>query len=129
VGRRSQATRRRVLDAGALVALERGDPRIRATAEDETRSYVIPAPVLAQVWRDGARQARLARLLHEETTTIDQLDEGSAKAVGILLGRSGTSDIVDASVVLSARRHNAVVLTGNAADLLRIDPGLPVVEI
>ncbi len=119
---------RRVLDAGALIAIERGDPRIRATLRGPG-AHIIPAPVLAQVWRGGARQARLAKLLKDESTTVDELDEASAQAVGALLARSGSSDIVDASVVLSARRHHALVLTADADDLRRIDPQVALEEI
>jgi hypothetical protein len=128
MGERDVASRRRVLDAGALTALERGDERTRAFLSRPAH-HVVPAPVLAQVWRDGARQARLARIVNDHSTTIDGLDEGSAKAVGVLLGRAGTSDVVDASVVLSARRHDALVFSADAADLRRIDPGLTIIEL
>ncbi len=119
---------RRVLDAGALVAIERGDPRVRAVLQGPP-GIIIPSAVVAQVWRGGEQQARLARLLKDEDTTVDDLDEASAKAVGVLLARSGTSDIGDASVVLSARRHSALVITSDAGDLRRIDPRLPLEEI
>lgn len=67
-------------------------------------------------------------MIASETTSIDVLDGETAKAIGILCERSGTSDVVDASVVLSARVHEAVVVTGDAADLRRIDPTLAVAE-
>lgn len=120
-----------VLDTGALIAFERADQRIRAAirrAAEESR-IIVPAGVVAEVWRDGTRQARLARLLTNDTVTVPALDEVIAKAVGALCGRSGTEDVVDASVVLAARSARAVVLTGDATDLLRIDPGLAVEAI
>lgn len=116
-----------VLDTGGLIALEKGDRLAREIlrrAVDSGAPVVVPAAVLAQAWRDPCRQARLARLIASETTQVDVLDEETAKVVGAICGRSGTSDIADASVILSARVHNAVVLTGDAADLLRIDPAL-----
>ncbi len=116
----------RVLDAGALIAIERGDERMRALLRRHFGPVVIPAAVLGQVWRDGARQARLATFLASQGTVVEALDALSAKAVGVILGRSGTSDVVDASVVVSARRHQALVLTTDPADLLRIDPRLEV---
>lgn len=121
--------RRRVLDAGALVALERGDRRARGTAEDERARLIVPSPVLAEVWRGGARQARLARVVASSRTTVEASDEPIAKAAGVLLGRTGTSDIADASVVLAARLHEALVVTTDAADIRRLDPELPIAEI
>jgi len=119
-----------VLDTGGLIALEKGDRLAREIlrrAVDSGAPVVVPAAVLAQAWRDPRRQARLARLIASETTSIDVLDGDTAKAVGIICERSGTSDVVDASVVLSARLHEAVVVTSDAEDLRRIDPALEVV--
>ncbi len=121
-----------VLDSGALIGLERGDERSRGlirTFRERGSLLIVPAPVLAQVWRDGARQARIAKLIRAPGTVVDALDEYGAKAVGVVLGRSGTSDVVDGSVVVAARRHRAVAVTGNAADLQRIDPRLAVEEL
>jgi len=116
-----------VLDAGALIAFERGAKRARAFVQRARAAgiqLIIPAPVLAQVWRGGARQAQLAALVEARATLIEPFDEPLAKAAGILCGRSGTSDIVDASVVISARLHHAVVLTSDPDDLRRIDPSI-----
>lgn len=92
-----------VLDAGALVALDRGDRRMwvrvaRAVADDVP--VVVPAGALAQGWRSGGpRQARLARALTDcETASFDQ----HAKTAGELCGRTRTDDVVDASVALVA---------------------------
>lgn len=119
----------RVCDAGALIAIERGDKRARGLLRQRLGPVIIPAPVLAQVWRDGARQARLAAFIDARGTIVEPLDKLAAKAVGGILARSGTADVVDASVVVSARRHQALVLTSDAADLLRIDPHLTVEEL
>lgn len=113
-----------VLDAGALIAFERLDRRTRATFARRRGPLIIPAGVLAQVWRDGGKQIVLARLVRAEGTVVEPLDRERARAAGALLGRSGASDVVDASVVLSARAHKAVVLTSDPDDLRRIDPGL-----
>lgn len=118
-----------VLDTGALNAIERADRRAREFFRERTGPIVVPAPVLAQAWRDGSKQVRLARLVASPSTVVEPLDDFTAKAVGVLLGRSGTADVVDASVVVSARRHQALVLTSDAADLLRIDPHLVVEEL
>lgn len=121
-----------VLDTGALIAFERADQRIRATIRRATEAgsgILVPAGVVAEVWRDGTRQAQLARLLTNDAITVPALDEVIAKAAGVLCGRSGTADVIDATVVLAARSAGAVVLTGDSSDLRRIDPGLAVEAI
>jgi hypothetical protein len=80
------------------------------------------------VWRDGRRQARLARLLGSGFVSVQALDQSEAEAVGVLCGISGSADIVDASVALLARRHRAKVVTSDVDDLRRIDPTLDLVK-
>ena len=116
------------LDAGALIALERGEERMRALLErfrsESEAIFHIPAGVLAQVLRDPGRQARLARLLAHDRVTIVALDEQTARVAGLLLGLRGGSDVIDASVVICARRHGQAVVTGDLEDLRRLDPKL-----
>ena len=117
-----------VLDTGALIALDRGDPRMMALLDrlaGRGEPVVIASGVVAQAWR-GPRQARLARLLGAQETEVVALDEMSARAVGVLLARSGTSDVVDGQVVLVARQREAPVISSDQDDLLRLDPGLRV---
>jgi hypothetical protein len=85
---------------------------------------VIPAGVLGQVWRGGARRAPLRALVKGPTTITPALDQVLAEAAGVLCGRAGTSDVIDASVVLIARRERAVVVTSDEGDLRRLDPRL-----
>ncbi len=97
------------LDTGALIALERGEGRItalldRALAMPDAVLH-IPAGVLAQAFRGGPRQARLARLLRHPQTSVVPLDAALAQVVGVLLGARGADDVVDASVVICARRY------------------------
>jgi hypothetical protein len=58
---------------------------------------------------------------------VQQLDREEAQAAGVICGRSKTRDVVDASVVLLARRHAAKVITSDPDDLGRIDPSLTLV--
>jgi predicted nucleic acid-binding protein len=116
-----------VLDSGALIAFERGDERIRALLRRAGQlgvRIVIPAGVLAQVWRDSARQVVLGSLLRASMTAIDSLDRVMAEAAGVLCGRRQTADVIDASVVLTARREHAVVVTSDVDDLRHLDPGI-----
>ena len=120
-----------VLDAGALIALERGDRASAALIEAarlDGRSIVVPAGVLGQTWRDGAKQALLARLLGAREVVVEPLGEAVARAAGELCGRTQTSDVIDASVVIAARRYRAVVVSSDRGDLLHLDPALPIID-
>jgi hypothetical protein len=121
-----------VLDAGALIAFERGDGRMRALVREALKKgvrLIIPAGVLGQVWRGDPRQARVRAVVKGPTTVVPALDQVLAEAAGVLCGRAGTSDMIDASVVLIARRERAVVVTSDVDDLERLDPGLPLERI
>jgi predicted nucleic acid-binding protein len=113
-----------VLDAGALIAFERGDARMRAllrAALETGARLVIPAGVLAQVWRRPATQVALGALSRGATTLVVPLDQALAEAVGALCGKRKTSDVVDASVVLTARREGSAIVTSDPDDLRHLD--------
>jgi hypothetical protein len=119
-----------VLDAGAWIAFERNDRRVRTLIElalAHGGAVHTPGGVVAQVWRDGSRQARLARLLGSGLVQVQALDCEEAQATGAVCGKTGTRDVVDASVALLARRHAAVVVTSDPEDLRAIDGGLDLV--
>jgi hypothetical protein len=63
------------------------------------------------------------------TTAVPVVDQVLAEAAGVLCGRTRTADVIDASVVLVARRERAVVVTSDADDLRRLDPGVPLERI
>jgi len=120
------------LDAGALIALDRNDRRVvvlLARAAERGARLTVPAGALAQAVREPARQARLARLVRQPTTDVAALDRADATRVGRLLAVSGTSDVVDAHVVVCARRTGQSVVTSDPEDLHRLDPGLPLVTL
>jgi len=120
------------LDTGALLALERGHRDIVVllqSARVNATPIAIPAGVLAQVFRDGARQAPLSRLLGSPNVEVVPLDAPTAKDVGRLLSVRKQRDVVDASVVLCARRRRHAVLTSDPDDLLALDPNLRVVRV
>jgi hypothetical protein len=120
-----------VLDAGALIAFERN---VRDTvalinsAQRNEHTIVVPAGVVGQVWRDGSRQARLARLLHTRAVTVEPLTDTTARAAGVLCGSTSTTDVVDASVVITARLHRAPVLSSGRGDLHQLDSNVPVID-
>lgn len=107
-----------VLDAGAFVAVDRGDRammarlRIAQRAGLELRSTGV---VITQVWRDPAgRQANLARLL--KPVDVKAVDDHLGRAAGVLLGQTGAKDAVHASVVAVSATGDRI-LTGDADDI------------
>jgi predicted nucleic acid-binding protein len=119
-------------DAGGLIALDRNDRRtltLVARAKERGMHITVPATALAQAIRNPARQARLSRLIRQVSTDLTPLDGPDATAVGLVLARTATADIVDAHVVVCARRAGQAVVTSDADDLKRIDPTLELVVV
>jgi predicted nucleic acid-binding protein len=119
------------LDAGALVAVERNDrfvASLLAVARRDGHVIAIPAGALGRVWRDGRRQARLARLLAASNVSVEPLDEIGAREAGQLCGLRGTSDVIDASVALCARARGDRLVTSDVDDFRRLDPSLVIIR-
>jgi predicted nucleic acid-binding protein len=115
------------LDTGALIALESGSSRMRALVEQvlaDRAQLAIPAGVLAQAWRGGARQTRIARLLSASITQVVPLDRKQALRAGARSAVCGHRDIVDISVALCARDRGHPVITSDPDDIRAIDPEL-----
>src|SRR5436190_7451792 len=120
------------LDSGALIAFERNDRTMVAIVARAVQLRVplaVPAGVVGQVWRDGRRQARLARLLGSTQVEVEPLDDLRARAAGQLCGVTGTRDVIDASVALCARGRGHGVVTSDPDDLRRLDPSLRLVTL
>ena len=105
-----------IVDAGFLISVDRNERAaqefLTAALRQNTRLHTTH-PVVAKVWRSGSRQARLASLL--SAITIHPFDSGVA--VGALLARSRTSDVVDAHLVVLAVQLSQSILTGDPDDL------------
>ena len=109
-----------VFDAGALIALERGDRGVAAMLVAAAKSgteAITSSACVAQVWRNPARQARLARALVGFVEC--DLDTRAARDCGVLLARSETTDIADAAVSLLARDGDTL-LTSDHEDIQRL---------
>jgi hypothetical protein len=101
-------------DTGALVAAERNNRQMWALHAGYLAEEVIPtvpAPVLAEAWRGGSRQASLSRLLRMCDT--EPMSEELARNAGVLAGKSGHDDVVGVSVVEGAVRRGDAVVTSN----------------
>ena len=121
-----------ILDTGALIGFERNDRRvvaIIARALEHHDSLIVPSGVVAQAWRDGSRQARLARLLGSHLCEVLVLDDRQARAAGQLCGLADTTDVIAASVAVAARDLGARVLTSDPDDLRRLDRRLELIAI
>jgi hypothetical protein len=110
-----------VLDAGALIAIDKGE---RAVLVEVGRALRSRQPVrtnamaLAQAWRDGrGRQAPLARALRD--ITVDPVTREDGMRAGELLGRARLRDAIDASVALLAGPGDRV-LTSDPGNLRRL---------
>jgi hypothetical protein len=106
-----------VLDTGALIAFDRGDRQVAALIEAARRRgdrVLSSSGCVSQSWRDGARQARLARLL--AGVNERPLQPAVSRAVGELCARAGRDDVVDAHVALLTHDGD-VLLTSDQGDL------------
>ncbi len=106
-----------VLDAGALAAVDRRDRMIGAQLRVLQRQGTplrASAAVIGQVWRDGRKQANLARVL--AGVGIEPVSKDDGTRIGELLGRVGSADVVGAHVALLASPGD-VVLTSDPADI------------
>lgn len=120
------------LDAGALIAFERNDRKVVALlsrALEQGWALVVPAGVVGQVWRDGRRQPRLARLLASRDAVIEALDDRRAREAGQLCGVCGTADVIDAAVVIGARARGDRIVTSDPGDLSRLDPSAELISV
>jgi hypothetical protein len=110
-----------VLDAGALIAADRDDRELLAklrVAERNGLDLRTNGAVIAETWReDGGRQARLDRLL--KAVDVIAVDEAIGRRAGALLGKSRTSDPVDATVVTTAGAGDHL-LTSDVRDIRKL---------
>jgi len=110
-----------ILDAGALLAVDRGERAIIArlrVAQQGGLELRSNAMVVAQVWRDRrGRQANLARVLR--AVDVRAVNHSDGREAGILLAEAGTTDPIDATVVLLAAPGDRI-LTSDPEDLTRL---------
>jgi hypothetical protein len=109
-----------LLDAGALIALDRNDRAMwqrLAIARRDGIALLTHGGVIGQVWRKPARHARLTPVLC--AIDIRPLDSELGKLAGELLARCGLSDVIDAALVVLSRAGDRI-FTSDAGDVLRL---------
>jgi predicted nucleic acid-binding protein len=108
-----------ILDAGFLVSVDRDERSaksfLNASIAREWR-LVTTEPVIAQVWRQGRRQARLAAFLK----SIESIAFDDGREVGALLAAASASDPIDAHIVIVAARLREPILTGDPDDISQL---------
>ena len=117
-----------IIDAGLFIAVERGESGAIAFAREavwRAEPLRTSHAVLGQVWRGGAQQANVARLL--SSLSLHALDDG--RAIGRLLAITGTSDVLDAHLALLAAQTGEHIVSADHDDLrplliaAGVDPG------
>lgn len=113
-----------VYDTGVLIAAERNDRTIWADHRARLEAGMAPtttAPVIAQASR-SPRQVQLRRFLRGCQVAVFTAEH--AHAVGELLAKSHTNDVVDAHVAIVASIAGAAVLTSDPDDLDHLSQNL-----
>jgi methyl coenzyme M reductase alpha subunit len=121
-----------MLDTGALIAIDRGDRRMLAlleAARDARVRLSVTAPVIAQAWHDGSRQARLAAFLKQPALDVAAFAATDARAVGQLATMCRHADVIDVHVVLLARQRRQAVVTSDPDDVRKVDPRVMIVAV
>jgi predicted nucleic acid-binding protein len=114
-------------DTGALIALERGNKRMRGVllaAERERIEATVPAAVLIEWWRNGPRQRDVLASVRVEPTS-----ERLAKLAGEAIAAVPGATAIDALVMASAAQRGDVVYTSDFDDLDRLRTHFPNVRV
>lgn len=109
------------LDAGALIAYERADGRVRAIlATAFARGVVptVPAVAIAEVWRGDPKDARVARLLR--SCSVEALDGRLARDAGALRRTVARAGAIDACIALGVQRRGDALATSDPDDMRRL---------
>jgi len=119
------------LDAGALIAYERGQERVReilAVGYERGLVPTIPAIVLAEVWRGDPKDTRVARLL--KACSIEGIDERVARAVGSLRRATPGAGTIDACIAVGVRRRRDAIATSDPDDMRALlGPGFTILAV
>lgn len=119
------------LDTGSLIALERGDKRMRVLARTARISgvvLIVPAPVVIEWWR-GTRRHRHLQTSILETVWIEPTTAELAKLAGEAIEATPGATPIDALVMASAAQRGDLVYTSDFEDLQRLRDYFPNVRV
>jgi predicted nucleic acid-binding protein len=124
---------RLILDSGAIITLAAGNERARRFVQRAVRERilaVIPAVVIAETTRGGARDAPVNRVI-KAVDEVALVTEAVAREAGRLLARARVANAtIDALVVATAaRREPMIILTGDVDDIRALAAGYPHVRV
>ena len=111
-------------DSGVLIALDRGDEAAWAwlrRAVERRQPPIVSAAAVAEAWRDGRTQARLARALR--ACDVHDVTDGLARTAGEALAEVNEAATVDALIAASAATEGALLLTGDQHDMRALAEG------
>lgn len=103
-------------DTGALIALERGNARMRVavrTAQDRGALITVPAVVIAEWWREDSKRNRLIL----SSFIIEPTTERLARIAGEAMAEVPAASAIDAIVIASAAQRGDTVFTSDLEDL------------
>jgi predicted nucleic acid-binding protein len=119
------------LAAGALIAYERSDERVReilAVAYARGLVPTIPAIALAEVWRGDPKDAHVARLL--KACSIEPVDQCVARAAGGLRRATPGAETIDACIAVGVRRRGDAIATSDPDDMRALlGPGFTILAV
>lgn len=117
-----------ILDTGGLIEWAAGRQYTRGVilrAAQRKMSIIVPSVVLAQALRGGQRDTPINRVL-KSVQFVPAATDLLARQAGVLLGVTGTTDVVDALIVAEALNHlPAIILTSDPDDIRHLAMSAP----
>jgi predicted nucleic acid-binding protein len=123
----ARVTQGLTFDTGALIALERGEKRMRTVSLEARESgalITVPAPVLIEWWRNGARQRAIL-----DAVTVEHTTERLAKLAGEAIAEVSGATPIDSLVMASAAQRGDLVYTSDFDDLEQLRAHFPAVRV
>ena len=124
---------RLILESGAIIALAAGSERARRFLQRAARERilaVIPAVVIAETTRGGARDAAVNWVIKAVDQVALVTDAVAREAGRLLAAAPAANATIDALVVATAaRREPKVILTGDVDDIRALAAGYPHVRV
>ena len=115
-------------DTGALIALERGEKRMRTVllaAQDRRAVITVPAVIVAEWWRSDSKRCRLILSFVNVESTTERIGRLAGAALAAIPGATA----IDAIVMASAAQRGDTVFTSDLEDLEQLRRHFPSVRV